>query len=163
MGQGQHGHQYDQERLKAIIVFLGGAFSSLVVNLIAAAIFPSLGTLAGFSWAWFIFGVACLLIALIYPDKGRGITWLRWILALLVLADFIALTVLHQDVPGRFFQGPTLRYQADWAYSLNGWTSPTIGASAQAWSVSQRMLVSSGQLTSFSDPSCPLINQQHIC
>ena len=144
---------------KAVIDFvLGAVIFQIAVNIAASFIFPSFATLVRTSWAW-IGGEFLLLVSLcFYPTRRRWTTWLRWfftvVLTFVVPANFIALTLLQQDVPGRYFQGPSLLYQADWTYSLNGWTSPPIGASAQAWSVSQGMLVSSGQLTSFPDSRC---------
>jgi hypothetical protein len=146
---------------KAIIDFvLGAIVFQIAVNVAATFIFPSFGTLVRTSWAW-VGGWCLLLLSLcFYPTRKRWTTRLRWsstvVLTVVVLANFIALTLLYQDVPGRFFQGPPLLYQADWTYSLNGWTSPPIGASSQAWSVSQGTLVSSGQLTSFPDPRCQI-------
>jgi len=144
---------------KTIIDFVIGAIVfQIAVNVAAAFILPSFATLVRTSWAW-VGGWCLLLLSLcFYPTRRRWTTRLRWssavVLTVVVLANLVALTLLHQDVPGRIFQGSPLLYQADWTYSLNGWTSPPIGASSQAWSVSQGMLVSSGQLTSFPDPRC---------
>lgn len=157
-----------QEHLKGFIHFLWGAvFLQIVVNIAASFIFPLTIEILRKSWIWVVFWVIILLTLLAYPTKkGQRLRLLPKGIAILfflplIIANCIMLMMFHWDVPGQWFRGPTLLYQADWSYGLNGWTSPKIGASAQSWYDSHGELASSGQLTSYFDSRCP--GNQHVC